>query len=167
MKYAVAGPRGRIHRIRETANDRTVEITDEQAVEAQALLDAGEIPLMYDGRITTREAEYAAGSMLTWDEASNGFIAVPTPVPLRITAWQAKAALTLTPHPQGGTMLDAAEAAINGMADGAEKIVVLAAWNNNANFERQSLTILSFGAALGMDSDDLDTLFRRGNSLTV
>jgi hypothetical protein len=91
----------------------------------------------------------------------------PIPVPHSITAWQAKAGLALTPHPQAGTMLVAAEAALAAMPDGAEKVVVLSAWNNNANFERTSPTILSFGAALGMTSDDLDNLFRLGGSLTV
>ena len=53
------------------------------------------------------------------------------------------------------------------MPDGAEKIVVLSAWNNNASFERTSPTILSFGRALGMTSEDLDNLFRLGASLAV
>ena len=92
---------------------------------------------------------------------------VPEPVPSPITAWQAKAGLAMTPHPQAGTMLDAAEAALAAMPDGAEKIVVLSAWNNNANFERTSPTILSFGVTLGMTSDDLDNLFRLGASLAV
>jgi len=53
------------------------------------------------------------------------------------------------------------------MPDGAEKIFVLSAWNNNASFERTSPTILSFGSALGMTSEDLDNLFRLGASLAV
>lgn len=53
------------------------------------------------------------------------------------------------------------------MPDGAEKIVVLSAWNNNANFKRTSPTILSFGRALGMTSEDIDNLFRLGASLAV
>jgi hypothetical protein len=64
-------------------------------------------------------------------------------------------------------LLDTAEAAINAMPDGAEKIVVLSAWNNNANFKRTSPTILSFGRALGMTSEDIDNLFRLGASLAV
>ena len=91
----------------------------------------------------------------------------PRPVSKSISSWQAKAALALTPHPQAGTMLVAAEAALNAMPEGQGKIVVLSAWANNANFERQSPTILSFGEALGMDSESLDNLFRLGSSLTV
>ena len=64
-------------------------------------------------------------------------------------------------------MLDAAEATISVMPEGAEKIVVLSAWNNNANFKRTSPTILSFGSALGMTPDDLDNLFSLGTSLAV
>lgn len=105
-------------------------------------------------------------------EAGQEFVIEPPtpelpPVPDVIAAWQAKAVLNLTPHPQAGTMLDAAEAALAAMPEGAEKIVFQSAWANNANFERTSPTILSFGAALGMTSDDLDNLFRFGGSLTV
>ena len=53
------------------------------------------------------------------------------------------------------------------MPEGAEKICVLSAWNNNANFKRTSPTILSFGSALGMTPDDLDNLFSLGTSLAV
>jgi hypothetical protein len=89
------------------------------------------------------------------------------PVPASITAWQAKAALALTPHAQAGTMFVAAEAAIQAMAEGTEKIVVQSAWNNNADFKRTSPTILAFGKALGMTNVDLNNLFRLAGSLTV
>jgi hypothetical protein len=138
----------------------------------------------------TRDADGATGKLLSFTDSvkihtllpiltsDTGFTPIPEPtiapaleepepVPHSITAWQAKAGLALTPHPQAGTMLVAAEAALAAMPEGAEKIVVLSAWNNNANFERTSPTILSFGAALGMTSDDLDNLFRVGGSLTV
>lgn len=138
----------------------------------------------------TRDADGATGKLQSFTDAVNihtihpiftsdaGFTPIPEPtiapepeepepVPHSITAWQAKAGLAMTPHPQAGTMLIAAEAALAAMPDGAEKIVVLSAWNNNANFDRTSPTILSFGAALGMTSDDLDDLFRLGGGLTV
>jgi hypothetical protein len=73
----------------------------------------------------------------------------------------------MPPYAEGGTLLDAAEATVNAMPDGAEKIFVLSAWNNNASFERTSPRILSFGSALGMTSEDLHNLFRLGASLAV
>lgn len=51
--------------------------------------------------------------------------------------------------------------------NGAKKAIVQSAWSNNANFTRNSPTILSFGQTLGLSSDDLDNLFRLGDSLTV
>lgn len=121
-----------------------IEITDNQASEFDGLISEGIILKFIDGSFS-----------------------IFVPIPFSITAWQAKAALSLTPHPQAGTMLVAAEAALNAMPEGQNKIVVLSAWHNNANFERHSPTILSFGEALGMDSDSLDNLFRLGSSLVV
>jgi hypothetical protein len=169
MKYVILSQRGRITRILETANDRTVEITDEQATTALALIKARQPAILFDGRITNPQLERAAGSIMRWNEEAESWSITPyvPPVPSSITAWQAKAGLAMTPHPQVGTMLVAAEAAIAAMPDGAEKIVVQSAWANNANFERTSPTILSFSSALGMTSDDLDNLFRLGGGLTV
>lgn len=169
MKYAILGQRGRINRVLDKANGHTVEITDEQATAALALIEARQPAILFDGRITNPQLERAAGSIMRWNEEAGAWSITPyvLPVPKSITAWQAKAALSVTPHPQAGTMLVAAEAALNAMPDGPEKIVVLSAWNNNANFERTSPTILSFGVALGMTSDDLDDLFRLGGGLTV
>ena len=169
MKYAILSPRGHINRILETANKRTVEITDEQAIAALALIEARQPAILFDGRITNPQLEIAAGGIMRWSEEAESWSITPyvPPVPSSITAWQAKAALSMTPHPQAGTMLVAAEATIAAMPDGSEKIVVQSAWANNANFERTSPTILSFGSALGMTSDDLVNLFRLGGSLTV
>ena len=135
--------------------------------------DSGAKPVLSQAQVARVQAIYADDIALyeSIAEAGQEFDPaappVPEPVPSPITAWQAKAGLAMTPYTGGGTLLDAAEAAINAMPEGAEKIVVLSAWNNNANFERNSPTILSFGAALGMTSDDLDNLFRLGASLAV
>jgi hypothetical protein len=169
MKHAITGLRGQIHRVLDKADSRTVEISEELATAALALIAARKPAILVDGRITNLMLEREAGNIMRWDEATSAWQITPrfVPVPRSITAWQAKAGLAMTPHPQAGTMLAAAEAALAAMPEGAEKIVVLSAWNNNANFERTSPTILSFGTALGMTSDDLDNLFRLGGSLTV
>lgn len=105
-------------------------------------------------------------------EAGQEFVIEPPtpelpPVPDVIAAWQAKAALSVTPHSLHDNMLHAAELMIETMPDGLEKAIVQSAWSNNANFTRNSPTILSFGQTLGLSSDDLDNLFRLGGSLTV
>ena len=102
-----------------------------------------------------------------WDGSALVKVPIPRSVPQSINAWQAKAALDLTPHPKGGTMRSAAEAAINAMPDGQEKIVATAAWDNNANFSRTSPTILNFASVLGLSDADLDRLFILADSLAV
>lgn len=133
--------------------------------------DPGTKPTLTGEQLARVEAIYADDIALYESITEAGQIytppSEPEPVPSPITAWQAKAALAMTPHSEAGTMLVAAEAALAAIPDGAEKIVVLSAWNNNAKFERTSPTILSFGAVLGMTSDDLDNLFRLGGELTV
>jgi len=175
MKHVITGPRGQIHKILDEANSRTVEISDELAADALALMESKKPAILVDGRITNPMLEREAGNIMRWDDEASAWQVTPRPVPAprpvpvprSITAWQAKAGLAMTPHPQAETMLAAAEAALAAMPEGAEKIVVLSAWNNNANFERTSPTILSFGTALGMTSEDLDNLFRLGGSLTI
>jgi hypothetical protein len=88
-------------------------------------------------------------------------------VPQQITAWQAKAALAMTPAGEGLTMLDAANAIIDAMPEGPEKVLVTSAWDYNANFRRNSPTILGFAEALGLDSAALDALFIQGAALDV
>lgn len=93
-------------------------------------------------------------------------------VPESITAWQAQAALKLTPYSGGGTLYDAAAAAIAGMEESTpeeamQKVVVQTAWDNNANFSRNSATILSFASTLGLTDSDLDQLFITGSRLSV
>jgi hypothetical protein len=93
---------------------------------------------------------------------------VSPPVPRQITAWQAKAALAMTPDGDSDlSMLDAANAAIEAMPDGPEKILVKSAWDFNANFHRNSSTIIAFSMAIGLDSESLDALFVQAAALAV
>ena len=87
---------------------------------------------------------------------------VPVPV---ITAWQAKAALELTEHPDGGNYLEAAEAALASLPSGLEKIVALSKWNNNSSFDIQSPIIQQLAGAIGIDEAELKQLFQLGASL--
>ena len=175
MNYAKLGPRKSILRCIDTEQfpnadvSDCIELTPQQVATVATIRADKKIPIWFAGRVTCREAEIAPGFRFYWDTAVGDHVkvAIVTPVPQKISAWQAKAALQLTPHPQAGNMLVATEAALAAMPASSEKVVVMAAWNNQANFSRQSATILQFGVVLGMDSDALDALFRLGDSLTV
>lgn len=56
MKYAIAGPAGRIFRVLDEANDRTVEITDEQA---QTIADGEGAFFIVDGNLVTQQEAMA------------------------------------------------------------------------------------------------------------
>ena len=83
----------------------------------------------------------------------------PGPViPQSVTAFQAKAALL-----EAG-LLDNVEAM---MASPSTPRIVKLAWSEALTFERQSPTVLSLGAALGLSSDELDALFMAGSQITA
>ena len=82
-----------------------------------------------------------------------------------IASWQAKAALELTEHPDGGNYLEAAEAALASLPSGLEKIVALSKWNNNSSFDIQSPIIQQLAGAIGIDEAELKQLFQLGASL--
>lgn len=85
----------------------------------------------------------------------------PPPAELTIKSWQAKAIL----EAQG--LLDAAETVIAGMPDGIQKIAVQSAWRNNADFPRQSETILTLAAAIGLTESQVDEMFSAAAQLTI
>jgi hypothetical protein len=103
MKHAIIGPRGQINRVLDEANLRTVEITDEQATAALELIEAKRPAILFEGRITNPLIERDAGNVMRWDEEAGAWSVtprvIPTPLPRKISAWQAKAALAMTPHP--------------------------------------------------------------------
>lgn len=90
----------------------------------------------------------------------------PEVVPAMISAWQAVAAMRETPYGEG-TLYEAVEAEIQAIPDGPVKIDIVAAWERNANFMRDSTTILGIAAALGLTPEQVDDLFVRGGSKTV
>ena len=103
--------------------------------------------------LLTRVAELEAQLL----EAQAGAPAQPTTT---IRAWQAKAVLALS------GLLEAAEAVIDAL-DEPQRTVVQSAWANNADFSRQSATILNLAAALGITEEQLDAMFLQGAALTV
>jgi len=82
-----------------------------------------------------------------------------------IAAWQAKAALALTEHPDGGNYLQAAEAALASLPSGVEKIVAMSKWQNNSNFNIREPIIQQLAGAIGISETQLKQLFQLGASL--
>ena len=76
--------------------------------------------------------------------------AAPPPVPQVVSKFQAKAAL------RGAGLLPQVEALM--AAPEADPLAVLA-WTDAQEFRRTSPTVLSMGAALGLDDTALDALF--------
>jgi hypothetical protein len=168
MKHAILSSRKIIVAVFDTANARTVEISDAHAEQALALLAQKRLPIFFEGSVTDRVAEKAAGYLLRFDEDLGDWVRSPAPiiVPESIQAWQAQAALKLTPH-GGGTLYDAVVAALDAMPDGPEKTIVNAAFEKDARFFRNSATIATIATALGISAEQMDALFVLGGSFSV
>ncbi len=170
MKYAILGHRNSIAIVQSTLpvlNTRFVEITDEQAQEISSLHSDKKHPV-WVGYITSIEEEYDAGNKLQWDDLTKTLSVVAiTQSPIILKAWQAKAVLAATPHPEGGTMLSQAEAMIAAMPDGLEKITIASAFANNADFSENSATVVSLAQTLGINTEQIHGMFAMGKSLTI
>lgn len=81
-----------------------------------------------------------------------------------ITAWQAKAALALTPHGETN-LLVIVEAALANMPAGNEKTVLLSKWSNNAQFKATDPAVQSIASQLGLTFAQIKALFELGASL--
>jgi hypothetical protein len=77
-----------------------------------------------------------------------------------IKAWQAKAVLSLM------GLLTAAETAIESL-DEPQRTIIKSAWDNNADFPRQSPTILSLAVALSLSEEQVNDMFEQAASLSV
>ena len=77
-----------------------------------------------------------------------------------IRAWQAKAVLALA------GALESAERVIDGLPE-PQRTVVKSAWDNNADFSRESQTIIALAAALSLTDEQLDAMFAQAAALTV
>lgn len=84
----------------------------------------------------------------------------PTTDPTTIRSWQAKAVLAIS------GLLEAAEATIAALPE-PDRTIVTSAWDNNANFSRQSPTILALAADLKLTEEQLDAMFQQAAALTI
>ena len=123
--------------------------------ELQASLDAA----MSEKHVLERDKDALTAEL---SDANNRLAAIASqPVELTIKAWQAKAVL------EALGLLQPAEAIIETMPDGLQKIAVQSAWRNNADFPRNSQTIISLAAGLALTDSDLDQMFAQAASLTI
>jgi len=155
MKYAITGPRGRILKVLDAPTDDTVEITDEQAV----AVSSSEKSLFLIGGELKSDRE-AFESRLSPEQRA-ALEAAKNAVPKSMTAWQARAILEM----EG--LLTQVESAIAELDEGPVKIIIKSAWENNAEFKRDSLAIGGISKSIGLTSEQVDELFRKGASLTV
>jgi len=168
MKHAILGPRKAIMRILDEENDRTVAISNAKAQLANEIKERNELPFYIDNQITSRKIEIEKGNMMRWDEETETWDISkrPIPVPRQITSWQARAALKLTPF-NDSTLFDAVNQTIDALPESQQKIVIQTAWENNANFQRNAPSILLIAEALMLSSEQIDSLFILGDSLSV
>lgn len=155
MKYAITGPRGRIFKMLDAPSEGAVELTDEQA----ASVAASESPMfLVDGELQS-EKEFFVSRMSPEQRAA--YEAAKNAVPQTMTAWQARAILEI----EG--LLTQVESAIAELDEGPAKIIIKSAWENNAEFKRDSLAIEGISKSIGLTSEQVDELFRKGASLKV
>ncbi len=85
--------------------------------------------------------------------------AAVAPVPQQVTRRQAKQALLLA------GLLSNVQPAIDAIPDATQRALAQLEWDESLNFERHRPILIALAGALGLDSDDLDDLFRTAAGL--
>lgn len=168
MKHVILRPYPRIQRLVDVASSNSVEVSDELALEIQTHLDAKIKVFLFDDSITTVQQELSKGNRIEWNDETSQYerIAIPVPVPESISAWQAHAALKITPY-NDGTLYDAVVQALQSMPDDNQKVVILTAWEKDAKFVRSSPTITAIASALNLSDAQINEVFILADSLKV
>jgi hypothetical protein len=96
----------------------------------------------------------------TWD-GTEWVLPQPAPpvVPAQVTMRQARTVLILTPHPEAGNMLAAADAALASIPDVTQRALAQTEWEYSTVVERNRGLVLQLSASLGLTSEQLDQLF--------
>lgn len=168
MKHAILKPYPRIQRLVDVVSSNSVEVSDELALEIQTYLDAKTTVFLFDDSITTDQQELSKGNRIEWNDETLQYerIAIPVPVPESISAWQAHAALKLTPY-EDGNLYDAVVSSLQSLPDDSQKVVILTAWEKDAKFVRSSTTIAAIASALNLSDAQIDEVFILADSLKV
>lgn len=85
--------------------------------------------------------------------------AVVQPVPREVTRRQAKQALLLA------GLLDDVQPAIDAIPEATQRGLIQIEWDDSQVFERDRPALIALATALGLDSDDLDDMFRTASAL--
>lgn len=81
------------------------------------------------------------------------------PVPQAVTRRQAKQALLLA------GLLDDVQPAIDAIPEATQRGLIQIEWDDSQVFERDRPALIALATALGLDSDDLDDMFRTASAL--
>ena len=80
-------------------------------------------------------------------------IQIAQAIPQTVTRRQARQALLLS------GVLGSVQSAIDGITDPTQRVLAQIEWGDSQVFERNRPLLIALGAALGLDSDELDQLF--------
>jgi len=149
MKHLIISARGRIFRILDEANDRTTEVTDAIAAEAQTLTDNGDFPILFEGSITTRKAERENGYRLRWDGTELVRTIIPVYVPNEVTNFQIKQALNVTPTDR---------AQVDAFVAGSGDQNIIDGWEHASTFKRDNALFIGAVAYLEWTQEKVDNL---------
>lgn len=83
----------------------------------------------------------------------------PAPVPEAVTRRQAKQALAINGK------LSLVQPAIDAIADPAQKALIQIEWDDSQEFQRNRYSVIAIGTAIGLNSAQLDDLFRTAATL--
>ncbi len=128
--------------------------------------------------------ERSDGAHIPWDEVDNcpldthglsykiwiangspipePYVEPPAPVPERVSMFQAREAMRLTPY-GAGTLLDAVNAYVASNATANPRLVL--AWEYATEIERHGVFVTSLAAQFGLDDVTLDGLFKLASGI--
>jgi hypothetical protein len=159
MKYAITSQRGRITQIldEEPKNLQSIEISDEEATVAEAMIEKRETPILFEGKVTSRKAEHEAGNLFRWDDDLDTFVRtskLPV-VPDVVDMWKLKAILDIV----GKTAM--IETVIAGIPDDDTRVATQAGWKHASTIERGHSLVQAMIAipSLDINEEDMDEYF--------
>ncbi len=115
-----------------------------------------------DGTELTRERYYGES-----DSIPDGYTTT-TGAPIRLTLWQFKAQLELTPATTGSfANLKEEVTDLIHQFTGPQHVIIQSAWDNANNISRVSPTVAIIGNQLGLSSTQIDNIFISGSLISL
>jgi len=88
----------------------------------------------------------------------------PPPAPRVVAMWRARTIMKVTPHGDG-TLFDAVQAYIAGMADRLQKAAAEEALERGTEFDRDGVFVPLIAAGVGIDEPTMDALMEQAHAL--